>query len=237
MQRVMLESARSASVSTSDQLVRAHMQLPYALARRFDHRGVERADLEQVAVEALIKASRRFQPDHGATFATYGTACILGELKRYFRDKAWGMRLPRAVQERYLQVGHSRDSLTHALGRSPTVAEIAADITATEESVLEAMEAGHNLRLASLDETRHGDESSAEIPEDDDGLSLALERTVVQALLPQLASRDRLILHRIYFDGYTQAQTATEMGLSQMQVSRVLRHILDTLRRHATQMD
>ena len=125
-----------------EDLVREHMRLARALAHRFLHRGEPADELEQVAFLALVKASRRFDPERNNTFATYATVSIVGELKRHFRDKTWMLRVPRSTQELYLAIKEAREELGHQLGRVPTRGQIATHLAVNEESVLEAMEAG-----------------------------------------------------------------------------------------------
>ena len=134
-----------------DQLVTAHLGLAEYLARRFANRGEPLDDLIQVASVGLLKAVDRFDPDRGLEFSTYATPTIVGELKRHFRDKGWAVRVPRRVQELHLRLGKVVSTLSQDLGRSPTIGEIAERAGASEEEVLEAMEAGRAYRFASLD--------------------------------------------------------------------------------------
>ncbi len=134
-----------------DELVTAHLGLAHQLARRFTNRGESYDDLVQVASVALIKSVDRFDPERGVEFSTFATRTILGELKRHFRDKGWAVRAPRRIQELYLELGHAIGSLSHELGRSPTVGELAKTTGATEEAVLEALEAGQGYRASSID--------------------------------------------------------------------------------------
>ena len=125
-----------------------------ALAHRFLHRGEPADELEQVALLALVKASRRFDPTRNNTFATYATVSILGELKRHFRDKTWMLRVPRSTQELYLAIKEAREELGHELGRTPTAGQIAARLEVGEDAVLEALEAGGTYWTTSLDVRR-----------------------------------------------------------------------------------
>lgn len=212
-------------------LVATHARLARSLARRFSHHGESKEDLEQVALLALVKAARRFDPARETSFSTYATASILGEIKRHFRDKTWMMRVPRSVQEMYLATKEARESLTHELSRSPTVAQVAERLEIGEETVLEAMEAGENYWPESLDVAVFEGESGREVPVTDGGFELTLERQQFVSLLPRLAPRERLILKRLFFDGWTQRQVAEEVGVSQMQISRLLARTIEKLRR------
>ena len=211
-------------------LVESHLNLARSLARRFCHYG-DSDDLEQVAMIALMRAAGRYRPEKGFVFATYATASILGELKRHFRDRTWAMRVPRSVQETYLAVKNARDELGQQLGASPTVPQIAAHLGVSDEAVLMAMEAGDNYSPMSLDvPARDGDGSGIEPRVDDPGLDLALDRHQLELALPRLDHQEMLLVRRLYFDGYTQKQVAAEIGVSQMQVSRLAGRALAKLR-------
>jgi RNA polymerase sigma-B factor len=224
------EPATLAHHQEQSDLVASHARLARSLARRFSHHGESKDDLEQVALMALLKAARRFDPGRDISFSTYATASILGEIKRHFRDKTWMMRVPRSVQESYLAVKEARESLTHELSCSPTIQQIAERLNVSDELVLEAMEAGENYWPESLDVGVFEGEPGRDVPVDDDGFDRALERQQFSALLPRLAPRERLILKRVYLDGWTQRRVADEIGVSQMQVSRVLSRTLEKLR-------
>lgn len=211
-------------------LVAGHARLARSLARRFSHHGESKDDLEQVALMALVKAARRYDRSRETSFSTYATASILGEIKRHFRDKTWMMRVPRGVQESYLAVKEARESLTHELSCSPTIQQIAERLDISDEAVLEAMEAGENYWPESLDVGVFEGETGRDVPIVDGGFDLTLERQQFTALLPRLAPRERLILKRLYFDGWTQRQVADEIGVSQMQVSRLLSRTIEKLR-------
>jgi RNA polymerase sigma-B factor len=222
--------ATLATHQAQSNLVAGHARLARSLARRFSHHGESKDDLEQVALMALVKAARRYDPGRQTSFSTYATASIVGEIKRHFRDKTWMMRVPRAVQEGYLAVKDARERLTHELSCSPTIQQIADHLGASDEAVLEAMEAGENYWPESLDAGVFEGESGRDVPVTDAGFDLTLERQQLRALLPELAPRERLILKRLYFDGWTQRQVADEIGVSQMQVSRVLSQTMGRLR-------
>ncbi len=214
-----------------EDLVREHMRLARALAHRFLHRGEPADELEQVAFLALVKASRRFEPERNNTFGTYATVSIVGELKRHFRDKTWMLRVPRSTQELYLAIKEAREELGHQLGRVPTVAQIATHLAVSDESVLEAMEAGGTYWTTSLDVRGSDGERCVDIPVADTALDRVLDRQRLQAVLPRLDSREQLVLRRLYFDGYTQQRVADELGASQMQISRLLARTIAKLRR------
>jgi RNA polymerase sigma-B factor len=219
-------------------LVRAHAGLARSVALGFMNRGEPYDDLFQVAQMGLLKAIERFDPDKGYQFSTYANATMSGELKRYFRDRAWALRTPRAVQELYLKVKDAADHLAQQLARSPSVAEVAAYTSATEDAVIEAMEAGTNLRTLSLDATPDDDPGlQLQVGTDESGFGLIEEHSLLAPLLARLPARERRILELRFGRGMTQSEVAAEVGLSQMHVSRLLARTLDQLRTWAAQAE
>jgi RNA polymerase sigma-B factor len=213
-----------------EELVLAHVDLARSLARRFAHRGQPLDDLEQVALLALLGAARRYDASRGSAFVSYASASIVGELKRYFRDRSWSMRVPRSLQELHLVVGGAREELNHQLGHAPTTEQIAGHLGAREEDVVRAMEAGSNYRVESLDVAPMDDERAREIPMIDESFDLVLDRQRLRAVLPRLDHRELTILKGLYFDGRTQQDLAEELGVSQMHVSRLAARAVVKLR-------
>ncbi|MBO0727792.1 MAG: sigma-70 family RNA polymerase sigma factor [Acidimicrobiaceae bacterium] len=211
------------------ELIDAHMGLARSLTRRFVRRVDSLDDLEQVASLALVKAARRYDPARGTPFASFAAVSVIGELKRHLRDTSWALRVPRSVKERYLVVKRTQEELGHQLGQSPSIPQIADTLGATEEEVLEAIEAGDSYWPLSLD-TGSDTGGTRDVPVNDRALDRSLEIHELQRFLPRLEARDQLILRRLYFDGYTQQQVAEEIGTSQMQVSRLNRQMLLRLR-------
>lgn len=224
------ESDREDRQRLQESLVADHMALARSLARRFEGRGEPSDELRQVALAALVSCAQRFDPTRGVAFSSYATGSVLGELKRHFRDRAWGMRVGRSTQETYLEVNRARESLSQVNGRSPTIAEIAREIGATEERVLEAMDAERGYWLASLDAPRDETGEAIELASIDEGFDKALNRHQLESLLPELPRRERVILERRFFRGWTQERIARDIGVSQMQVSRLLAKTLADLR-------
>jgi RNA polymerase sigma-B factor len=212
------------------ELVEAHLGLARQVARRFANRGEALDDLVQVATLALLKALDRFDPARGVQFSTYATSSMTGELKRYFRDHAWAIRVPRSLQEMHLATNEAVETLRHRLGRSPTVADIAEYLGEPEEEVLLAMEAGRAYRIGSLDAPAPGEDRTIEIGEDDGAFDGADERHDLSPLLARLPRRERRILHLRFAEGLTQSEIADRVGLSQMHVSRLLSRSLAELR-------
>ena len=218
-----IELSRSHDRALRDALVADHLDLAGHVARRFINRGEPYDDLFQVASLALVKAVDRFDPDVGVKFSTFAAKYIVGELKRHFRDRGWAIRAPRRVQELYLELGHYIEELSQQLGRAPTVSELAAAVGRSEEDVLEATEAGRNYRTSSLDAPVAGGQTLASVlSEVDRNISQIEERSLLAQALEHLSPRDRVIVHMRFVDGMTQSEIAARVGLSQMQISRIL---------------
>jgi RNA polymerase sigma-B factor len=226
------EYHRTRDLAVRDQLVTSHLRLALFLARRFEHRGVPHDDLVQVASFGLLRAIDRFDPTRGLEFSTFATPTILGELKRHFRDKGWAVRVPRRVQELNLRLNGHVTELTHQLGRSPTIAELAEAARASEEEVLEAIEASQAYRSESIDGTA-ADDPASQLGAEDLRLFAAEDRMWVEDLISRLSPRDQLLVRLRFFDEMTQHQIAERLGISQMHVSRLLARSIEELRRHA----
>lgn len=234
--KAFVEYAQTRDPAQRDVLVAEHLGLAEHLARRFANRGEPLDDLVQVASIGLLKAIERFEPDRGLGFSTYATPTIVGELKRHFRDKGWAVRVPRRVQELHLRLGSVVGELTQQLGRSPTVGEIAHAASASEEQVLDAIEASHAYRTRSLDAPGGDGEDlslAARLGQDDPGLIDSERRAELTPLLATLPHRERVILYMRFFEGRTQSEIATVLAISQMQVSRLLARSLAELKESA----
>lgn len=228
--------ASSREAKLRDQLIEAHLGLAEYLARRFNNRGEPLDDLVQVASTGLIKAVDRFEPERGLEFSTYATHTIVGELKRHFRDKGWAVRVPRRMQELHLRLGSVVSTLVQDLGRSPTVAEIAQAASVSEEEVLEAMEAGQAYRFTSIDAPTPGEEGgslSTSLGDEDPAMGDVEHRVSLSPLIAELPRRQQTILHLRFFEGLTQSEIASQLGISQMHVSRLLARSLAQLRNSA----
>jgi RNA polymerase sigma-B factor len=214
---------------------RIHMPLARSLAHRYSGKGLDREDLEQVAFLALLKALQRFDLDKPTEFGAYATPTITGELRRYFRDYGWLVRPPRELQERRQLVTDTRSRLEQVLGHDPDAEELADALQLPVDSVKEAQVAATNLRPASLDATTtEGGRPVLDLIDAraDNRTDPALDESiVVRSMLERLPARDQEIIERRFVDDMTQAEIAESMGLSAMQVSRLLRRILESLRR------
>ena len=225
-----------------DELVTMYLNLVKYLAHKFRNRGEPIDDLVQVGTIGLIKAIDRFDVDRipeGSTktieFTTYATPTIVGELKRYFRDKGWAVKVPRRLQELSFKVNQAVDALTQREQRSPTVIEIAAYLGVTPEEVVEAMETSEAYNLVSLDSDRNSDGNDSfsileYIGEDDKLMMVVEDRTTLAAALKFLTPQEQRVLYLRFFEGLTQTEIARQLDISQMQVSRLLRKTLRLLR-------
>ncbi len=216
-----------------DELVEMHLPLVEYLARRFRNRGEPLDDLVQVATIGLIKSIDRFDVERGVEFSTYATPTIVGEIKRHFRDKGWAIRVPRRLQELKLSLTKATSELSQRNGRSPTIRELAEHLEMTEEGVLEGLESANAYSAVSLD-APDSDESTATIADslgtEDDALYDVEYREALRPMLEQLPTREKRIILLRFFRGMTQSQIATELGISQMHVSRLLGRTLAQLR-------
>ena len=219
-------------------------QLPLAefLARKFAGRGEPLDDLVQVASVGLIKAVDRFDVDRKIEFSTYATPNILGEIKRYFRDKGWAMRVPRGLQELRQSAKEVIRDETVRTGRSPTIQELAETLDADVEGVAEALTLGRAYNTASLDAPVSQDEPEGDtivdLQADDRSLIEGLEeRLLLQEAIDSLKGQQQQILKLRFNEGKTQTEIADHIGVSQMHVSRLLRRALEDLRVELEQME
>jgi RNA polymerase sigma-B factor len=230
------EYHRTGDLELRDRLVESNLGLAHHLARKFNNRGEPLEDLAQVAALALIKAVERFDPERGLEFGTFAVPTIVGELKRHFRDKGWAVRVPRRVKEVHLRLAPAVAELTSNFGRSPTIPELAEHLDTDTETIIEAMDAGRAYRASSLDTpVSSSDQGTSETLSSimgalDPNLDKVDQRSQIASLLRDLSEQERLILHLRFYDGLPQSQIAEQVGLSQMQISRLLARLLHRLR-------
>ena len=218
-----------------EELITRYLPLVKSLARRFASRGQSVEDLIQVGSIGLIKAIDRFDLERGVELSTYATPTILGEIKRYFRDKGWAVKVPRALQDLNVRLNRIMEQLTVVLKRSPTIAELAAATSVTEEEVVEALESGRAYSAVSIySGGANDDEESMELLDclgaEEEAYEIFEQRRVLAPAMERLDPRERLILHLRFFEGMTQTQVAARIGISQMHVSRLIRKSIDNLR-------
>jgi RNA polymerase sigma-B factor len=216
-----------------DRLVEAHLPLVRALARRYAGRGEPLEDLVQVGSIGLIKAIDRFELERGVELTTYAVPTIVGELKRHFRDTGWAVHVPRRLKELNLRLNQAVEQLGAKLGRSPTVAELAAAVGADEEEVLEALDAGQAYSTVSFS-TPVGDDDAGTVADivavEEEGYATGEDRALLARGYGALDERERRILELRFRDGLTQTEIASEVGISQMHVSRLIRRSLERMR-------
>ena len=217
-----------------DEVVLINLGVADAVAMRYAARGVPSDDLVQVARLALVRAVHGFDPGRDCDFLAYAVPSITGAVKRHFRDIAWTVRPPRRVQEAQLQLNNARPVMQQRLGREPTVPEISAYLGLDEETVIEALAADSCFTPDSLDrpvdDGEGGLELSGCIGSADPGFALCEERTVLGPLIKALPDRDRTVLELRFVEGLTQREVGQRIGVTQMQVSRILTRILGQMR-------
>ena len=219
--------------SARERLVQRHLPLVRSLARRYSGRGESLEDIEQVGAIGLIKAIDRFELGREVSLATYATPTVVGEIKRHFRDKGWAIRVPRALQELNARMSATIDRLTSRLGRSPSVAEIAAELKTTPEEVLEALEVGTAYTTLSLSTGPGAEEESdpmESLGHEDEEFARSEDRASLAPALALLPPREQEILRMRFEEGLPQTQIAERVGLSQMHVSRLIRKALGAMR-------
>ncbi|GAA2526475.1 hypothetical protein Ahu01nite_044220 [Winogradskya humida] len=237
LDRTRLDEAHDARTDPAarQRAIEAWLPMTRHLARRYAGRGEPLDDLVQVAVVGLIKAMDRYEPQRGAEFSAFAIPTIIGEIKRHFRDRTWSVRVPRRLQELRQAISGATSTLTHTLGRSPTVADVAEHLGVGEEDVIEGLEGARAYRATSLstpvgagDTTELSDMLGAE----DEGFALVEARMSLGPALAALGERERTILVLRFFGNLTQTQIAERVGISQMHVSRLITRSLEALRAH-----
>jgi RNA polymerase sigma-B factor len=237
VRRLLREYAASRDPDTRDRLVQLNSDLVHFIARRFANRGEPLEDIEQVGFLGLIQAIERFDPSLENEFSTFATPTIMGEIRRYFRDKSWAVRVPRRLQENYLRVVRAQEELSRTLGRAPSIAEIGRHVCLEPDEVLAALEvspAQHTVSLESRPQGGGADGEGTELGERLGREDENLERVEVKALLEQamahLTPRERQIMMLRFFDQLPQTEVAKRLGISQMHVSRLQRAALEHMR-------
>jgi RNA polymerase sigma-B factor len=216
-----------------DEVVVLNMGVARAIAARYRDRGIGKDDLMQAAYVGLVKAVQGFDPSYERDFLSYAVPTVTGEVKRYFRDYGWTVRPPRRVQELQAQISRASGELSQTLHRSPKPSEVAEFLSVDVDSVIEALAADGCFTPASLD-VPVGEDGSTSLGEllggDDADLGRAEARILLAPAVRRLGERDRRILELRFFHGWTQEQIAGDIGVTQMQVSRLLARILSDLR-------
>ncbi|NLU71940.1 RNA polymerase sigma factor SigF [Streptomyces sp. HNM0575] len=215
-------------------LIEINLTLVRYSARRFRLRGDDMEDIVQVGTIGLIKAIDRFDLSREVEFTTFAIPYVVGEIKRFFRDTTWDVRVPRRLQEMRMDLARANDKLTSKLGRSPRVSELAEHLGVTEEEIVEGQVAANGYNSSSLDATVNDEEGEASLAdvlgECDEAMELVEDFHALKPLLAELSERDRKIIELRFGEELTQAQIGERLGLSQMHVSRLLSRALTGLR-------
>ena len=219
------------AMDAREKLVMSHLNLVRFIANKFKNRGEPIDDLIQVGYLGLLKAIDRFDPSRGLEFTTFATPTIMGEIKRHFRDKGWSVRVPRRLQELSAKVNQATDTLTSQLQRSPTIAEIADYLDATVDEVLEAMESSSAYSSVSLEAPSGADDDDTpsvidRYATEDSDLAFTDDRIIIEEALASFSPRERDVIEMRFLKGMTQIEIAEKLGISQVQVSRLLRRTL-----------
>jgi RNA polymerase sigma-B factor len=218
-----------------DELIERFLPLARKLARRYAQSSEPYEDLVQVASLGLVKAVERFDPGRGFAFSSFAVPTIVGELKRYFRDTAWALHVDRGAQEKARKLTEAQQRLSSRSGRMPTVDELAQFLEMTQEEVLDGLQTAEAYGAVSLDAPLSGEDDEEAtrleaIGERDERLELVDDHATIFAAARHLPSREREILYLRFGEDLTQSEIADEVGVSQMQVSRLLRRSLNRLR-------
>ena len=229
-----LASADPRSAESDDltrQLIESNLEVASSMAQRFGNRGIDRDDLEQVALLGLIKAAQRFDATAGHDFLSFAVPTIRGELRRHFRDCGWTIRPPRRIQELQARIARAQEELEQLLHRSPRPSEIAQHLDADVDTVVEALAADGYFRPTSLDAPIAENTSIAEmLGAEDVAVRVVEAKLVLEPLIAGLPARERRIVHLRFYEERTQQQIADEFGITQAQVSRILMRTLARLR-------
>jgi RNA polymerase sigma-B factor len=230
---------RDGDLAARDALTRRFMPLARDLARRYAYTGEPFEDLAQVAYVGLIKAIDRFEPDRGVRFTSYAVPTIVGELRRYVRDRGWAVRVPRDLQERVLAMNRETETLAKTLGRSPSPREVARELGWSTEELLEVREAANAYAADSLDasvEDAHSGTGMTVVEtlgSEDARYDLVDSRDALASAWRTLPERERRVLGLRFRNDLTQSEIGERIGFSQMHVSRLLRQALERLREAA----
>ncbi|MBM7171835.1 RNA polymerase sigma factor SigF [Streptomyces sp. G44] len=235
-QLAVLEEGTAQYQYVRNTLIELNMSLVRYAAGRFRNRGDDMEDIVQVGMIGLIKAIDRFELSREVQFATFAVPYIVGEIKRFFRDTSWAVHVPRRLQEARVELAKATEELSSRLGRSPTVDELATLMNLTPEEVIEARLASNGYNSSSLDAVLHGDTTDETpladfIGSEDPSLELVEDFHSLAPLVAELPERDREILHLRFVEELTQSQIGERLGVSQMQISRLLSRTLATLRK------
>ncbi|NLP14405.1 MAG: SigB/SigF/SigG family RNA polymerase sigma factor [Clostridium sp.] len=222
------------SVEIRNEIVSRHLYLADIITKKFLNRGIDYEDIYQVASIALIKAVERFEPQKGVKFISFATPTIIGEIKRFFRDKASVIRIPRRIYELYHKVNNARENLTQELKRPPRVDEIAEYLDITEEKVLEIIESNNVYNIQSFDKSTYTDddvELYETVGQEDKTFEKIENRDFLKKSIDKFNEAEKEFIQMRYFGNMTQKDIAKKFGVSQMYISRLEKKVLERFRR------
>jgi len=231
--RVFEEFKRTGNKEFRNQIVEKYLYIVDILVKKYLNKGVEYDDLYQVGSMALVLAAERYDPDSGNGFTAYATPTILGEIKRYFRDKGWAMKVPRRLKDISVKINKVQQELETKLNRAPKVAEIAEALGEDEDTVLEAMESGKAYSAYSLQQSMDEDDKESSGPsfierytgEEDSGFNTLENADFLKRTMQAFSPEEKRFCSMRFIEGKTQQQIAEELGVSQMTVSRIEKKI------------
>jgi len=234
-QDLFLQYHKTRDIEVRNQIFEKYRYMAEIISRKYNNKGIEHEDIFQIACMGLIYAIERFDVTKGFEFTSFATPTILGEIKKYFRDKGWAIKVPRKIQEISKKVNDISNTLSAQLNRAPTVKEIAEYINSTEEEVLEAFEAGKMFNSQSLDEkfdmSDDSDMSLMDVVGQDDTQFVKIENEdFIQKSMEKLNELERNIIIKRFYSNKTQSEIAKELNVSQMTVSRIEKKSLEKLR-------
>ncbi|NTW72370.1 MAG: SigB/SigF/SigG family RNA polymerase sigma factor [Eubacteriaceae bacterium] len=219
-----------------NQIFKEFMYIPEILSKKYINKGVDLEDIYQVASLGLIYAIERYDPDKGFEFSSFATPTILGEIKKYFRDKEWLIKVPRRIQELSRKINMSKDQLQHKLMRMPTIPDIAAHLGVSEEEIIEAMEGSYAYSPTSLDVriSNSKDENDLSLFEvlgiEDQNMLEIEDKDLIKNIFAEMDDYDRKIIVDRYYNNKSQSEIAIDLGVSQMTISRLEKKIIKKLR-------
>ena len=230
------EYRKTQSSELRNALIEKFLPMAELLAYKYSGRGVEREDLQQVASYALVLAVDRYDPDKGVQFASFATPTIIGEIKKYFRDTTWSLKVPRRLKEITARLNEAREILQEILHRVPTVPELARHLEVSEEEIIEALEGSHAYTTYSLD-YEHDDALETErqpfekfLGESEEGYDRFETSGVLEKVIAELSPTEKEIVRKRFLQEITQRDVAKALGISQMTVSRIEKAMRDKFR-------
>lgn len=237
IKKLFIDYKKNKNPDIREELISKHLYIAEILSKKYSNRGIEYDDIYQVACLGLIYAIDRYDLEKGYEFSSFATPTIIGEIKKYFRDKGWAIRVPRRIQEFSKKINNAKILLSQELQRTPTVGDIAEYLECTEEEVLEAMEASKVYTPQSLDMSLDSDSDDKDmslaslIGKDDEDLNKLENRDFLLKTIDKLNDIEKKIIKGRYFLGQTQVDIAKEIGMSQMTVSRLEKKVIEKFRR------